>query len=101
MMSGAFNRLRILLALLKKPMHSSQVEKELGLGRPYGGFHLAILEEKGLIKGEMKVIDQPTKDNKFKGKAGRFYSVTDKGKAYLNFVLMNIVFFERAWNVKR
>lgn len=100
-MSGALNRLRILLALLKKPMHSSQVEKELGLPRPDGCFHITFLASKGLIKGEFKVIEQPTKDNKFKGKAGQFYSVTDKGEAYLNFVLMNIAFFERAWNIKR
>ena len=100
-MSGVLNRLRILVALLDKSMHSSQIEKEFGLNRPTGCIYLTILAEKGLIKGEFKVIEQPTKDNNFRGKAGQFYSVTDKGRAYINFVLMNIDFFERAWNVKR
>lgn len=101
MISGSLNRLRILIALLDKPMHSSQIAKELGFGRPADVIYVTILASKGLIKGEYRVIEQPTKDNKFKGKAGKFYSVTDKGRAYINFVLFNINFFERAWNAKQ
>ncbi len=99
-MSGSLNRLRILIALLEKPMHSSQIAKEFGFERMYIGFYMSMLESKGLVDGEYKIIEHPTVANKFKGKAGKFYKTSEKGEAYLNFVLMNINFYERAWNMK-
>ena len=98
MISGSLNRLRILIALLDEPMHSRQIAEKFGFERHYVGFYLCMLAEKGLIDGEFKVIEQPTTTKK--GMAGKFYNITEKGKAYLNFVLMNVNFYERAWNVK-
>ena len=100
MISGTLNRLRILIALLDEPMHSSQIGDELGFHRPDECFYMSMLIEKGLVEENFKVIEQPSKENNFKGKAGQFFSVTDKGKAYLDFILMSINFYERAWNVK-
>ena len=98
MISGSLNRLRILIALLDEPMHSRQIAEKLGFKRHYVGFYLCMLAEKGLVDGEFKVIEQPTSIKS--GSAGKFYKTTDKGKAYLNFVLMNINFYEKAWNIK-
>ena len=101
MISGSLNRLRILLLLLEKPMHSSQIAKELGFPRLNTGFYMCMLESKGLVNGEFKIIEQPKVGNIFKVKAGKFYTTSQKGKNYLEFVLMNVNFYERAWNVKQ
>ena len=42
-MSGALNRLKVLIALLDKPMHSSQIGDKLGFNRPYSAIYLTLL----------------------------------------------------------
>ena len=100
MISGSLNRLRILITLLEKSMHINQIAKEFNFKRQYVGFYMCFLASKGLVDGTFRVIEQPSRENNFKGKAGKFYTTSQKGKAYLDFVLMNINFYERAWNAK-
>jgi DNA-binding transcriptional ArsR family regulator len=51
-----------------------QIAEKIGEDRQLVSFHLSTLEENGFVKSEFRILEPPHS----KGKAGRFYVLTDK-----------------------
>jgi len=72
-------RRKIVEALKNGSMYIGQVAEAIGEDRKNVGFHLLVLEEKGIVRGEPGVI----KEARSKGRLGKFYSLTKKGQKLL------------------
>jgi DNA-binding transcriptional ArsR family regulator len=57
-----------------KPLYINELAERLKSERRLLSYHLSMLELHGFVKSEFKVIQLPHS----KGKAGRFYQLTDK-----------------------
>jgi predicted ArsR family transcriptional regulator len=77
-------RYRIYQELKKagKPLYVDEVAKRLDIDRRLVSFHLATLEEHGFVTSEFKAITA-AQSNPGKGKAGRFFSLTEKADVVL------------------
>jgi len=78
-----------LLTQAGEPLSIDSLADKLEESRAVTSFHIALLEEAGLVKSDFKIIEKPTK--KKKGRAGQTYSITEEGmllfqklKAFLN-----------------
>lgn len=69
-------RLKLYKALKEsgKPLFINELAEKLGTERRLVSYHLSTLEQHGFVKSEFKVIQLPHS----KGKAGRFYQLTEK-----------------------
>lgn len=72
-------RWAIVQTLLEKATHAIEIGKALSMPRSTVVYNLGILEEKGLVKGRYKILQEP----KSKGKAARIYHVNEKKLEYL------------------
>ncbi len=69
-------RLKLYKALKEagKPLFINELAEKLKIERRLVSYHLSTLELHGFVKSEFKVIQPPHS----KGKAGRFYQLTEK-----------------------
>ena len=69
-------RWKIINALKRenRPMYIDEIAKLIGEDRRLVSFHLSTLEEHKFLNSEFKLLKKPQS----KGKAGRFYELTDK-----------------------
>ena len=58
----------------RRPMYIKEIAKEVGEDWKIVAFHLAKLADAGFVEGEFRVIELA----KSKGRAGKFYRLTDK-----------------------
>lgn len=58
------------------PLYITEIAKRIKEERRKVSFYLTSLEEKGLVESEFAIIKEPYEG---KGKAGRFYKLTEKG----------------------
>ncbi len=56
------------------PLYIDELARRIGENPRLVSFHLAVLQRSGLVTSEFRVIDSP----KSRGKAGRFFSLTEK-----------------------
>ncbi len=72
-------RLKIIKLMMKagEPVYIEQVARELGLDSQLVAFHLDKMEDNGLVKSELSIVQKP--DSK-RGWAGRFFEPTQKLK---------------------
>jgi len=59
-------------------LYIDEIAQKIKEDRRNVSFHLATLAEYGLVDGDYKVIEQPVAKSKAKGKAAKFYHLTDK-----------------------
>lgn len=71
-------RLKLYKALKEsgKPLFINELADKVSTDRRLVSYHLSMLEEHGFVKSEFKVVQEPHS----KGKAGRFYVLTDKAE---------------------
>jgi predicted ArsR family transcriptional regulator len=62
------------LKLSDSEMYIDEIATTIGQERRLVAFHLSLLEERGFLASEFKTIQEPHS----KGKAGRFFKLTDK-----------------------
>jgi predicted transcriptional regulator len=63
------HRVRILGVLAGRPVHVSQIARDVGLSRPLVHMHLQRLEAAGLVTGHLELSDE--------GRALKLFQVTD------------------------
>lgn len=62
------HRLRIMAALRERPVHVSQLARDVQIGRPLVHMHLRKLEDAGLVKGRLELAET--------GRAMKYFEVT-------------------------
>lgn len=70
------HKLGELLIKTSEPLYIEEISEKTKMDRRLVSFHLLTLSEHGLVDSDFRVIKTPAS----KGKAGRFYRLTDSGR---------------------
>jgi len=63
----------------KEPLYIEEIAKRIGESARLTSFHLATLQQKGFVRSEFGVVKAPES----KGKAGRFFELTEQANRAL------------------